>query len=354
MTNARSEVVDESVPGIYHCWSRCVRRAYLCGWDSYLKKNFDHRKDWVVERIQLLAGAFGLDVFSYAVLDNHLHLVVRNRPDLGKQWTDREVARRWLKVYPRRVGSDGKPAKATRAEIRSLTKEWGRIEVLRKRLSSISWFMKCLKEDIAVRANREDEVTGRFWEGRFQCQRLLEERAAVACMSYVDLNSIRAEIVDRIQDAQFTSAFVRFGAELSRRRVRELKKKRREGLVLSERQEKTLSKEMRRARADQWLGRLEGEDSPFEELTLEGYLNLLDWTGRAIQMGKRGVIAEDAPPLLERLEMEPKRWAHVVDQFGGLFVRMVGGGESMVEAAKNAGKQWFRGMGACREFFPST
>jgi REP element-mobilizing transposase RayT len=353
MTNARSEVVDESAPGIYHCWSRCVRRAFLCGWDSYLKKDFDYRKDWIVERIEILAGAFGLDVFSYAVLDNHLHLVVRNRPDLGQQWTDKEVARRWLKVYPRRLDKNGKPAKPTGAEVRELAGDWGKIEVLRTRLSSISWFMKCLKENIAVRANREDEVTGRFWEGRFHCQRLLEERAVVACMSYVDLNSIRAEIVDRIQRAEFTSAFVRFGAELSRRRVRELKKKRKkEGFTFSDRQRKTLVKETQRAKADRWLARLEGESSPFETLTLEGYLNLLDWTGREIQQRKKGVISKKAPPLLEELEMDPEHWAQIVGKFGSLFFRMVGGVDSMVEAAKNAGKKWFKGLGLCREFFP--
>lgn len=56
--SARREIVDASQVGIYHCVSRCVRRAFLCGEDALTGRNFDHRKEWIRGRLEELAGAF--------------------------------------------------------------------------------------------------------------------------------------------------------------------------------------------------------------------------------------------------------------------------------------------------------
>ena len=66
-----------------------------------------------------------------------------------------------------------------------------------------------LKEPIARRANREDDCTGHFWEGRFKSIRLLDRAAILACMVYVDLNPLRAKIVQTLHDCAFTSLLQR-------------------------------------------------------------------------------------------------------------------------------------------------
>lgn len=104
---------------------------------------------------------FSGSLWAYAVMSNHLHVVVQVLPDVAAQWSDREVAERWVRLFPR---EDLSPE--TRADVLCMHTE--RIALLRARLSDLSWFMRCLSEPIARRANKEDTCTGRFWEGRFK------------------------------------------------------------------------------------------------------------------------------------------------------------------------------------------
>ena len=93
---ARQEIVCPGQPGIFHCWSRCVRRAFLLGKDPLSGKDHNHRREWAIERLQLLVANFAIDVGFLAILSNHLHLVLRASPRLAQRMGDEEVARRWL------------------------------------------------------------------------------------------------------------------------------------------------------------------------------------------------------------------------------------------------------------------
>src|SRR3990172_1748831 len=208
----RREIFEESTVGIYHCVNRCVRRAFLCGQDPVTGQCFDHRKDWIRTRLEELAGIFAMDVIGYAVLDNHLHVVLRNRPDLVDQWSDEEVARRWWNLFPKRRDDEGRAAEPEQHELDMLTSPRKRLKELRLRLSHISWFMRCLAENIARRVNKEEDSSGRFWAGRFRSTRILDETALLAVAIYVDLNPIRAGIAATPETSRFTSAYDRIRA----------------------------------------------------------------------------------------------------------------------------------------------
>ena len=206
---AHRDIVDEDRVGVYHCIARCVRRAFLCGTDRYSGRDFSHRKDWVRDRLRQLAGLFGVEVCDYAVMSNHLHIVLRNRPDLAGQWSDDEVALRCRKIFPHRDELTGDLREPNHHDVAVLTADGNRLATLRSRLASLSWFMRCLCEWVARKANHEDESPGRFWAGRFKSLALLDESAILACSVYVDLNPVRAGFAATPEESPFTSGFDR-------------------------------------------------------------------------------------------------------------------------------------------------
>ncbi len=156
MTATRSQLVDVNVTPYYHCISRCVRQAFLCG------EGFEHRKQWIEDRLQTLSECFAVSVCGFAVMDNHLHVLVRLEPDAANGWSAEDVVRRWLLAYPSK-SADGQAIEVTQAWIDDLTSDEQRVDVLRARLSNLGWFMKALKEPLARMANKEDDCKGTFW-----------------------------------------------------------------------------------------------------------------------------------------------------------------------------------------------
>ncbi|MFH1137119.1 MAG: transposase [Pseudomonadota bacterium] len=350
MASVRSETIVEGEEGLYHCISRCVRRAFLCGEDPYTGQSFEHRKGWVRERLKYLSSLFAIEVCAYAVMSNHLHAVIRTRPDWAEGWSDEETARRWAALFPPR-DEKGKKLQVTEEMIKALSLEGG-IGEKRVRLGSVSWLMRCLNEAIARRANREDGCKGRFWEGRFKCQVLLDDSAVLACMAYVDLNPIRAGIADTPETGLFTSARDRISAFASQGLAEAASEN--NGEQTPPRRERVSRETTNSSRAD-WLCPLGGDVSGFRrgilDMTTGEYLSLLDWTGRQIREKADGVIPDHLDPILERLNVENGNWLPLMENYGRLFHRAVGNVGSLRTAARRAGLRWFQGLGASKAVF---
>ena len=341
MTTARREIVLNDRQCLYHCTSRCVRRAFLCGFDRLTGRSFEHRKALILQRIRFLVTVFSIEVLAYAIMDNHQHLLLRT---LHTPLSDEEAARRWRMLYPKRRHSNGTPCEPSQGEIAALVSDPSYIQELRSRLGSISWFMKSINEYIARCANREDDCKGRFWEGRFACQRVDTAAAALSCAVYIDLNQIRAGVADTPEESLFTSVWERiegFGARRMLERV--------ENSAAVE----TVERLRERSRVDSWLVPIEKTKTQrgFLSVSLEEYLSLVDWTGRELKAGKRGRIPAGLAPLMERLRINPERWVDSAAHYGSWFYRIVGDAAELRSAAKAAGKKWFKGLAAARSLF---
>jgi REP element-mobilizing transposase RayT len=346
MPIARKTVVDVDQVGVYHCISRCVRRAFLCGVDDYTGINYEHRRAWIADRLKTLSSIFGMEVFAYAVMSNHLHLVIRNRPDLASNWTAQEVAQRWCTLFPKRDGHGAAEAPSDEA-ISALVGDAERVTICRQRLGDISWFMRCLNEPIARRANREDKCTGRFWEGRFKCQRLMDEGAMLACMAYVDLNPVRARIADTLEDYEFTSVYDRMIAERASKRVKESRKL----ASPTQAQRALIGKEEDAAKRADWLLDFNGSESPFEGVDLGFYLSLVEWTGQNIREDKPGYVPLGLKPVLERFNLDTENWVRNVESYGGLFYRIAGPLELILARAREKGQSWLKGQSGSRQLY---
>ena len=346
MTIARREIVAEGADAIYHCMSRCVRAAFLCGWDEYTGRSYEHRREWIRERIKMQAGLFAMEIYAYAVMSNHTHIVLRTRPDRVEAWSDEKVAWHWLSLFPKTRDYGGKRLLPDEAQVGSLAMDPDRISEIRRRLGSVSWFMRCLNEYIARRANHEDQCRGRFWEGRFKCQPLLDESAVLACMAYVDLNPVRAGLASTPEQSEFTSVFDRIATRRERNR--------RTG-VHTVRHSKTHEPGEKKTASPVWLEplwktALSGGTPHILPLTEDEYLRLIDRTGRLILEGK-GAIPERFGPILDRLNVEADRWVSTVQSYGRLFQRVAGRYDSIRNAARLAGRRWLKGLQAGRTAF---
>lgn len=204
MATPRHKLVDEENAACYHLTSRCVRSGFLCGFNPLTRRDCSHRKGWLTQRMKRLAHCFAVEIFGYAVMDNHFHMVLRYDPKACESWSDEEVARRWVKASP--PPGKGRQLRQRKAEKRAqIMADPERLARARRTLGSLSLFMKHLKQPIARRANLEDGCAGHFFEHRFYSGALLSEEALLAAMVYVDLNPIRAGKARELIECRDTS-----------------------------------------------------------------------------------------------------------------------------------------------------
>ena len=208
----RHKLVDAEHPMFYHLVSRCVRRTRLCGFDRFTQRDYSHRKEWLINRMKRLGRCFAVEVYSYAVMSNHFHMILYYDPKAPENWTDLEVVDRWLSVTPPKLPDGSVDEDLLELRRNDLLASPADVAAVRKKLGSLSLFMKLLKQPIARRANLEDDVTGHFFEQRFYSSPLLCEEAVQSAMAYVDLNPVRAKIARSIAESEHTSIYERVRA----------------------------------------------------------------------------------------------------------------------------------------------
>ena len=380
----RGEQFDSSEVCVVHVVQRCVRRAFLAGVDHATGQDYSFRKEWIRRRMEALASVFAIDVLSYAVMSNHMHQILRNRPDVCAKWTDEEAAIRWLRVFPGRRLEEHL-AEPTENDVKTLVRDKERLAEVRRRLSDISWFMRALAEPIARMANRQDECTGRFWEGRFKAQRIVDEAGLLACSMYVDLNPVRAAMSETPDACMHTSAYDRIEADKGKqidsaafdlkpiptpeagRRVRETPVEQLRQQKKSKRRSPTGKKVLR----DGWLAPLrmnpktlssnaevhtEGfrsSDRGFLNLDWADYKRLLRWTAKQSVGDKASKVPAALRHILGQLGIDASMWRDLVWNWPKYFGKSVcvGSPESMRAHAESTGRHHYRGQAAAGPCF---
>jgi REP element-mobilizing transposase RayT len=336
MTYPRKTLISLNDTPYYHLVGRCVRRAWLWGVDEYSGRDYSHRKEWVLERLRLLSAVFAIDICAYAIMSNHYHLVVHVNRSEAQGWTSREVIDRWCQLYSAppviQRWLEGAASQAECELAEGLITRW------RSRLCDVSWYMRALNEYLARRANAEDQCKGRFWEGRFRSQALLDEAGLLTAMAYVDLNPVRANIAATPEESEFTSIY---------RRIRELR-------VLEPAQTDGLTRTAAPDRSSLALMPFADEvggGQPSIPYAMNDYLLLVDWTGRVLRADKRGAISAALPPILRRLNIDEQVWTRIMRPSGNVFGRAMGRVDRMRLHAQALGQARTGGLSTSKQLY---
>jgi len=330
MTIRRQSQISLDQTPYYHCVARCVRRAFLCGEDQYTGRNFNHRRGWLVDLLRQQASAFGIGICAYAIMSNHYHVVLRVDRDSVGRWSDDEVIERWTRLFrgpllvQRRLAGETLTA-AERATVTDIATVW------RARLYDVSWFMRCLNETIARRANVEDACTGRFWEGRFKSQALLGNAALLSCMAYVDLNPIRAGMASALKESNFTSIRERLGDLASAAPG-----------PLSRRQGSPTGHVSLLPFSERGQCQTSTQSIP---VRFQDYVALVEATGRCVRSDKRGFLSDDARPVLDQLGLSSEQWFELAIDIQAASLQAIGAQPHLHRYAVASGRRWICGAG---------
>jgi hypothetical protein len=342
---ARRRLVGRGRRGVFHCWTRCVRRAFLCGRDRVTGVDYSHRRDWILQREEQLAALFAIDVEFHTELSNHLHLVLRTCPEAARRWSRAEVARRWLTITKLAKCLSDELPKPDPRRVEQLAKDKKKIDKLRLRLCSVSWFMGILSENIARRANAEDDCRGRFWESRFKCRECTSQNGILVCGLYVDLNLMKAGEATSLETARYSSLFQRMQAQ----RQPESARRRADGwlgeltLRAETREDATLGRSSRTGRRASDLGLI--------PISLEDYIKLARWTVQAWRSGQPKTIPADLEAVLEGLDIRADAWQQSLEDYEQEFCHAVGPPSALAEVAARMEGHHIKGMAASRRLF---
>ena len=280
-------------------------RALLCG------EGYGHRKQWIEDRLELLAGCFAVSVCGFAVMDNQLHVLVRLDPDQAAKLSYEEVVRRWVKAYSPKT-LQGEEIEINQACIDHQRQDEKKVAAMRERLASLRWFMKALKEPLARLANKEDDCRGTFWESRYKSIAILDDEALLATCAYVDLNPVAAGIAAAPETSRHTSVRQRVQLAKAKGQLDDLKAAGR-GSVAASQTANDLE-------LDHWLCPLEDRrrwgtdrEGMMESFSLGSYLLLVDYTSRLCRLGKARV-GKEVSSILERIGSSAEIWSQRIQK----------------------------------------
>ena len=312
MAQSRKSLISLQDTPYYHCISRCVRRSYLCGYDRSSNVSYEHRKAWVEKRLLFLSKVFAIDICAYAVMSNHVHVILCVNKNAALSWSINTVLKQWHQMH-RGTILTRKYMKGELLNDSELETVKSTAEVYRKRLFDISWFMRNLNEFIARKANEEDNCTGRFWEGRFRSQALLTEKALLSCMAYVDLNPIRAGAATDLKNSLHTSIHKRLTSSTS-------KNKSERGLMPFKSQR--ISKNQRGL-----------------NFTLHSYCALLNNSIELLDNNNENTKPMENNNKIELIEMRKPQWAQIIKNFEDAFSFAAGDTASMQQFKEHTNRK---------------
>ncbi|MGB0937342.1 MAG: transposase [Colwellia sp.] len=326
MPKPRSQQISLIDTKHYHVYSRTVRKAMLCGTDKESGLSYEYRRKWIVSRLSKLTQAFSIKICAYAVMHNHLHLVVHIDDDIVSTWSINEVLERWHKIFKGTLLTqqylNNEPLNSSQKAMIEST-----ANIYRQRLMDISWFMRSLCEPIARRANEEDDCKGHFWEGRFKSQALLDEKALLACMAYVDLNPIRAGISTTPEKSMFTSIQQRIKLAVKGKQPKELLP-----FIGSEHLKKSIG----------------------IKFNLKEYLLLVDETSRKQSKSSNIVLNGNVKNILSRLQINQESWFKLTRDFEKIFTGAVGSADNISEFTSHVGLHRAHGIYSAKNYLNSA
>ena len=327
MAIARKNIVDSETPGFYHCTNRCVRRTFLCGEDKETGKDYSDRKGWLEKRFVELCSIFAVDIYAYAIMDNHYHIVLYLDPLAPLKWSDEETAEKWLLAYP---GKLNKPELTQQRELKkqAIMGDKDKLKSYRKRLGKLSWFMGRINEPLAKKSNVEDNCTGAFWESRYKAQALLDEASVLSCMCYVDLNPVRAKITKNLETSNHTAI---------KKRIEKVKQIKENNRTVD------LSKIISSV-----AGNLKCERMT---LSTKDYFSLVDWTGKSIIYPNKASIPANIKSIIEGLNLQQTHWLKHIENFDQHYCHVVGPVKLIREKAKAMSKRCLKGITSAKHLF---
>jgi putative transposase len=318
MTKPRNLLMPPGSMGTFHVVSRCVRREFLLEREG--------RRERLAQGLARWLPHVGVDLQAYALMSNHIHLVLRLRPDRVATWDDATLARHALSVMPARSGLDRAPLPLSPEVVARHAGNAAWVAQQRERLGSASWLLRLVKQEMALLANRQEGCSGHFWESRYHCVALLDVPAVIACMIYVDLNPVRAGAVTVPELASWCSA--------------------------RHRAAQALGSQADASVGDAALGALLTpistcapvcpETGAFQtcELDARSYLTALDVSGRQIAAGKRGSIPVELDGILDRLGFAAERWIDAMARGGAMLGTALGAPDARQAFAARSGTTW--------------